>query len=43
MSNDSVLKRNGKYECFSFDKILSRVMKLGKNNLQINYTSLVQK
>ena len=46
---DQVIKRNGEREVFSFDKILKRVTvlgndeKTGKVNLQINYTSLVQK
>ncbi len=46
---DQVFKRNGEREVFSFDKILKRVTvlgndeKTGKVNLQINYTSLVQK
>ncbi len=43
MVNDCVLKRNGDREAFSFDKILNRVKNLGRNDLQINYTSLVQK
>jgi ribonucleoside-diphosphate reductase alpha subunit len=43
MNTDCVLKRNGELEPFSFDKILIRVMKLGKTDLQINYTSLVEK
>ena len=39
-----VLKRNGKLEDVSFDKILTRVKLLGKTqNLSINYTSLVMK
>lgn len=40
---DMVIKRNGRQEIFSFDKILKRVTTLGKNELNINYTSLVQK
>jgi ribonucleotide reductase alpha subunit len=45
---DHVIKRNGEKEIFSFDKILKRVTVLGqdsnfKNELNINYTSLVQK
>jgi len=46
---DQVIKRNGEREVFSFDKILKRVTvlgndkKTGKVDLQINYTSLVQK
>ena len=39
-----VLKRNGKYEEVSFDKILVRVKSLGtKHKLSINYTNLVIK
>ena len=39
-----VLKRNGKYEDISFDKILKRVKILGKeHNININYTNLVIK
>ena len=45
---DSVIKRDGEREPFSFDKILSRVTRLGlnkngENELSINYTGLVQK
>ncbi len=40
---DRVIKRNGNKEIFSFDKILKRVTTLGKSDLHINYTSLVQK
>ena len=45
---DSVIKRDGSYEAFSFDKILNRVKRLGlnkenQNELAVNYTSLVQK
>ena len=40
---DMVIKRNGDKEIFSFDKILKRVTTLGKSDLHINYTSLVQK
>ena len=45
---DSVIKRDGSCEIFSFDKILNRVTRLGlnkegKNELSINYTGLVQK
>ena len=48
MDQDSVFKRDGSHEVFSFDKILNRVDRLGlnkegKNELTINYTSLVQK
>jgi ribonucleotide reductase alpha subunit len=39
-----VTKRNGKMEDISFDKILTRVKKLGQEaNIQINYSSLVMK
>jgi len=40
---DTVTKRNGKIEAISFDKILKRVKSLGKDELNVNYTSLVQK
>ena len=43
MNEDSVIKRNGTTETISFDKILKRVRSLGKNELNVNYTSLVQK
>ena len=44
MNNENyVIKRNGEKEIISFDKILNRVKKLGKKNLTVNYTSLVQK
>ena len=43
MTDDNVVKRNGIREVFSFDKILKRVKTLGNNELNINYTSLVQK
>ena len=43
MSDDCVVKRNGKIEPFSFDKILARVKKLGKGELRVNDTALVQK
>jgi len=39
-----VTKRNGNHEIISFDKILQRIKKVGKEaNIQINYTSLVMK
>ena len=39
-----VIKRNGQLEDISFDKISSRVKKLGQEaNIQINYSSLVMK
>ena len=40
---DHVTKRNGCKETISFDKILKRVRNLGKTELNVNYTSLVQK
>jgi len=42
-NEDCVLKRNGQKENISFDKILTRVKKLGGSDLSVNYTSLVQK
>ncbi len=42
-NEDYVIKRNGTKENISFDKILTRVKKLGKGTLAVNYTSLVQK
>ena len=42
-TEDCVTKRNGKSENISFDKILKRLKALGKNELSVNYTSLVQK
>ena len=42
-TEDCVTKRNGKTENISFDKILKRLKALGKNELSVNYTSLVQK
>ena len=42
-TEDRVTKRNGKTENISFDKILKRLKALGKNELNVNYTSLVQK
>ena len=40
---DCVIKRNGEKEIISFDKILKRVKSLGKDELNINYTSLTKK
>ena len=43
---DSVIKRNGKTETISFDKILKRVKKLGLEGdveLNVNYTALTKK
>ena len=42
-SEDYVIKRNGGKEKMSFDKILNRLRKLEKNELNVNYTNLVQK
>ena len=41
--NEYVIKRNGEKEIVSFDKILTRVKRLGKTELNINYTQLVKK
>ena len=41
--NEYVIKRNGEREIVSFDKILTRVKRLGKTELNINYTQLVKK
>ena len=39
-----VTKRNGKREIVSFDKILTRIKKIGAEaDIKINYTSLVMK
>ena len=49
VEDDMVIKRNGKKEVMSFDKILQRLRNLGKDKnlknspLTINYTQLVQK
>uniref|UniRef100_A0A6C0B1N3 ribonucleoside-diphosphate reductase n=1 Tax=viral metagenome TaxID=1070528 RepID=A0A6C0B1N3_9ZZZZ len=44
MSEMRVTKRDGKLEDISFDKILTRVKKLGQEaNIQINYSALVMK
>ena len=42
-NEDYVTKRSGKKEVISFDKILNRIKKLGKNELEVNYTSLTVK
>ena len=42
-NEDYVTKRSGKNEVISFDKILNRIKKLGKNELDVNYTSLTVK
>ncbi len=42
-TEDRVTKRDGKTENISFDKILKRLKALGKNELNVNYTGLVQK
>jgi len=40
-TEDYVVKRSGKKEVISFDKILNRIKKLGKEgNLDVNFTSL---
>lgn len=43
MSEDCVIKRNGKREPFSFDKILGRVRALVQPGLSVNCGALVQK
>ena len=43
MSEEYVLKRDGRREIVSFDKILKRLKTLGNEELQINYTNLVKK
>ena len=40
---DYVVKRDGRQETVSFDKILTRCKNLSNNELNINLTSLVQK
>jgi len=42
-NEDYVIKRSGKKEVISFDKILNRIKKLGKNELEVNYTALTVK
>ena len=42
-TEDRVTKRDGRMETISFDKILTRVRKLGNEELKINYTGLVKK
>jgi len=42
-NEDYVIKRSGKKEVISFDKILNRIKKIGKNELDVNYTSLTVK
>tara|TARA_B110000483_G_C18204438_1_gene546945 strand:+ start:285 stop:3068 length:2784 start_codon:yes stop_codon:yes gene_type:complete len=42
-TEDYVIKRNGEKQIISFDKILTRVKKLGSDDLHVNYTNLVQK
>ena len=45
-NEDFVIKRSGKKEVISFDKILNRIKKIGKENntnLDVNYTSLTVK
>ena len=43
MSEENVVKRDGRREIFSFDKILKRLKTLGNDELKINYTNLVKK
>ena len=43
MSEEYVIKRDGRREIFSFDKILKRLKTLGNKQLEINYTNLVKK
>jgi ribonucleoside-diphosphate reductase alpha chain len=43
MNEDYVTKRSGKKEVISFDKILTRIKKLGNNELDVNYTVLTVK
>ena len=42
-NEDYVTKRSGKKEVVSFDKILTRIKKIGKEELDVNYTSLTVK
>ena len=42
-NEDFVTKRSGKKEVVSFDKILTRIKKIGKEELDVNYTSLTVK
>jgi len=42
-NEDYVTKRSGKKEVISFDKILNRIKKIGKNELEVNYTALTVK
>jgi len=42
-NEDYVIKRSGKKEVISFDKILNRIKKIGKHELDVNYTSLTVK
>ena len=42
-TEDRVTKRDGRMETISFDKILTRVKTLGNDELNVNYTGLVQK
>ena len=43
MSEEYVVKRDGRREIFSFDKILKRLKTLGNEELKINFTILVKK
>ncbi len=42
-SEDTVTKRNGELETTSFDKILARIKRLAKGELEVNYTELTKK
>ena len=42
-SEDTVVKRNGSIEITSFDKIVTRIKRLGKGELEVNYTELAKK
>ena len=42
-NEDYVIKRNGKREVISFDKILKRIKMLGEDKLDVNYTSMCVK
>ena len=43
MGDDCVHKRDGSRQPFLFDKILGRIKALGKADLKVNYSSVVQK
>ena len=42
MGDDCVHKRDGRRQPFLFDKILGRIKALGKEELKVNYSSVVQ-